>query len=409
MNFEESLKKYAQLIIKVGVNIQKDQCLMIKSPLEGAAFARELTKYAYEAGAKRVYVDYNDEEITKLTYTYATVETLGEFPAWIAHGYNELAEKNAAFINISASNPDLLKDVDPGKVIAYQRATGKALETYKRYITNSDVTWCVVSIPTAAWSRKLFPNVSEEESIRLLWDKIFEVTRIYAEDPTKAWKEHTDNLAAKCEYLNSKRIKSLKYTAPGTDLTVELPKDHIWLGGGENSTKGTYFVANMPTEEIFTIPYKYGVEGTLTSTKPFNYSGNLIEDFTLTFEKGKIVKCSAKTGEGMLKELIETDEGSHYLGEAAIVPHGSPISASNTIFFNTLFDENASCHFAIGHCYPTNLKDGTKMNKDELEKVGANTSMIHEDFMVGCGEMTIEATTEQGEVFCILKDGEWAF
>jgi len=409
MNFEENLKKYAELVVKVGVNIQTDQYLMIRSPIEGAAFARELTKYAYEAGAKRVYVEYNDEEVTKMTYDYATEETLGEYPSWIADGYNELAEKNSAFISISASNPDLLKDVPPSKVIISQRAAGKALETYKRYITNSDVTWCVVSIPTKAWSKKIFPDASDEESLKLLWNKIFEVTRIYEEDPVKAWKEHTDHLASKCEFLNNKCIKTLKYTAPGTNLTVTLPKEHIWLGGGENSTKGTYFVANIPTEEVYTMPHKYGVDGVLTSTKPFNYGGNLIENFTLTFEKGKIMKCSAKVGEEMLKELIETDEGSHYLGEVAIVPQSSPVAASNTIFFNTLFDENASCHFAIGHCYPTNMQDGVKMSKEELEKAGANISITHEDFMVGGPKMTIEATTEQGEVFLILKDGEWAF
>ncbi|WP_069997145.1 aminopeptidase [Cellulosilyticum sp. I15G10I2] len=409
MNFEENLKKYAKLIVEIGVNIQKDQELMIRCPIEGAPFARELTQYAYEAGAKRVYIEYNDEELTRMTYSYASNETLSEYPSWIANGYNELAERGAAFISISAGNPDILKDVSPDKIAVFQKAAGKALETYKRYISNSDVTWCVVSIPTLDWSKKLFPHVDAEEGVRLLWEKIFEVTRIYEEDPVRAWQEHTEALAIKCEVLNNKKIQRLKYNAPGTDLTVELPKDHIWLGGGEYSTKGTYFVANMPTEEIFTMPYKYGVEGMLTSTKPLNYGGNLIEDFTLHFKKGKIVKCTAKKGEEMLKKLIETDEGACYLGEVAIVPHSSPVSASQTIFFNTLFDENASCHFAIGSSYPINIKDGATMDKETLESKGANTSIIHQDFMVGCKEMTIEATTESAETFYLIKDGEWAF
>ncbi len=409
MNFDESLRKYAELIIKVGVNIQKDQLLMIKAPIEGAEFARKLTKCAYDAGARKVYVEYHDEELAKITYSHASEEALGEFPSWIAKGYDELAEKNAAFITIAASNPDLLKDVPPNKFMTYQRAAGKALENYKRYITNSDVTWCVVSMPTKDWSKKIFPDYSSEKSVEMLWDKIFEVNRIYADDPVKAWKEHTDHLRTKYEALNAKKIKSVKYTAPGTELTVTLPENHIWLGGGEYSSKGIYFVANMPTEEVFTVPHKYGAEGTLTATKPMNYGGTLIEDFTLTFKEGKIVDYTAKKGYDMLKEIIETDEGSHYLGEIAIVPHSSPVSSSNTIFFNTLFDENASCHFAIGNCYPTCIKDGAKMKKEDLEKAGGNTSMIHEDFMVGCKELTIEATTVDEEVFNILKDGEWAF
>ena len=408
MNLEEDLKKYARLIIELGVNIQKDQYLMIRTPVEGTVFARELTKCAYERGAKRVFVEFSDEELTKLTYTYASDETLAEYPSWIAQGCNELAEKGAAFITISGNNPDLLKDISPHKMAIAQKAAGKALENYRRYISNSDVTWCVAAMPTLAWSQKLFPDIKGEEAILKLWDKIFETTRIYEDDPVRAWKKHTDDLAAKCEFLNQKEIKKLKYTAPGTDLTVELPKDHLWLGGGEYSTKGTYFVANMPTEEVFSVPYKYGVEGQLTSTKPLSFGGNLIEDFTLTFEKGKIVGCKAKKGEAMLKKLIETDEGSCYLGEVAIVPHSSPVSASGTIFFNTLFDENASCHFAIGNSYPINIKDGTKMKKDELEKAGANTSIIHEDFMVGSSKLTIEAETVAGEIFTILKDGEWA-
>nr|WP_302597007.1 aminopeptidase [uncultured Cellulosilyticum sp.] len=409
MSFEENLRKYAKLVVEVGVNIQKDQLLLIRTPLEGACFAREMVKCAYEAGAKRVFVDYSDEEITKLTYMHATEETLSEYPTWMAQEMNELAEGNAAFITISAGNPDLLKDVPTSKISAMQKSSGKALETFRKYIGNSDVCWCVVSMPTPAWSQKVFPDKSKEEAESLLWDRIFAATRIYEEDPVAAWKAHTDFLADKCAYLNNKKIKTLHYTAPGTDLTVELAKNHIWQGGGEDSTKGTYFVANMPTEEVFTMPYKYGVNGVLASTKPLVYGGNMIDEFTLTFKDGKIVDCKAKVGEEMLKELIATDEGSHYLGEVAIVPHSSPVSATNTVFFNTLFDENASCHFAIGSAYTTNIVGGAQMSKEELEKAGANTSITHNDFMVGSNKLTIEATTESGETFTVLKEGEWAF
>lgn len=409
MSFEEKLRNYAKLVVEVGVNIQKDQYLVIRTPIEGAYFAKELVRCAYEAGAKRVFVDYNDEAITKLTYTYATAETLSEYPSWLAKQNIELAEKNAAFISISAGDPDLLKDIEPSKISAAQRAAGEALAVYRRAISNSEVCWCVVSIPTTAWSKKLFPNVEGEEANMLLWEKIFEATRMNEEDPVIAWKNHVAELSKRCDYLNSKKIKTLYYKAPGTDLTVELPKGHKWEGGGEHSQKGTYFVANMPTEEIFTMPHKYGVNGTLSSTKPLVYGGNLIEDFSFTFKDGKIIDYKARIGEEVLGELIATDEGSHYLGEVAIVPNSSPVSASNTIFFNTLFDENASCHFAIGSCYPTNIEGGTKMDDDELEAVGGNTSMTHEDFMVGGPELTIEAITESGERFYILEKGEWAF
>ena len=409
MSFEENLKKYAKLVVEVGVNIQKDQILLIRTPLEGACFAREMVKCAYEAGAKRVFVDYSDEEVTKLTYTHATEETLSEYPTWMADEMNSLAKANAAFISISAGNPDLLKDISTSKISAMQKSSGKALEVFRKYVNNSDVCWCVVSMPTPAWSQKVFPNKSKEEAEALLWDRIFAATRIYEEDPVAAWKAHTDFLAEKCAFLNAKRIKTLHYTAPGTDLIVELAKNHIWQGGGENSTNGVYFVANMPTEEVYTMPYKYGVNGTLASTKPLVFGGNLIEDFSFIFKDGKIVDFKARVGEEVLKELIETDEGSHYLGEVAIVPHSSPVSATNTIFFNTLFDENASCHFAIGSAYTTNIEGGAQMDQEALEKAGANTSITHNDFMVGSNALTIEATTESGEQFTVLKNGEWAF
>ncbi|PHV71990.1 aminopeptidase [Sporanaerobium hydrogeniformans] len=407
--FEEKLKQYARLVVEVGVNIQKDQYLMIRTPLEGVYFARELAKCAYEVGAKRVYTEYSDEQMSKITYTYASEDALSEYPSWLAQGLTELAEKNAAFISISAGDPDLLKGVATSKIATAQKAAGEALATFRKYMSHSHVPWCVVSIPTPTWSQKLFPNVSKEESEKLLWDKIFEATRIDEKDPVRAWKDHVDNLERKCTFLNEKRLKKLHYTGPGTDLWVELPQDHLWEGGGETSTKGIYFVANMPTEEIFTLPSKYGVNGKLSSTKPFSYGGNLIDDFVLLFEKGKVVDCMAKEGEELLKKLLQTDEGASYLGEVALVPHSSPVSETGMIFFNTLFDENASCHFAFGNSYPTTLKGGTTMTDEELEKHGANISMIHEDFMVGGPKLSVEGFTVDNESIFLIKDGEWAF
>ncbi|MGL4363089.1 MAG: aminopeptidase [Cellulosilyticaceae bacterium] len=410
MNIQNNMNKYAKLVVEVGVNIQEGQYLMITSPIQTAEFARMLTNYAYERGAKKVFVDYVDEELSKITYMKAPDECFLEYPEWVAEGKKTLAEKNCAFISISASNPDLLKEVNPKRIGTMQKTASQALEPFRRFIQNGDVAWCVVSIPTAAWSMKVFPEAkTEEEAMEKLWDKIFIATRIYEENPVAAWQEHTDNLEKRTTYLTNKKIKKLHYVAPGTDLHVELPKNHIWVGGGSKNKLGTYYVANMPTEEAFTMPAKYGVNGVLASTLPLSYGGNLINEFTLTFKDGRIVDFTAKEGYETLKELIGTDEGSHYLGEVAVVPDDSPVSNTDTIFYNTLFDENASCHFAIGSAYPDNIEGGTEMSKEQLEQVGANTSLTHVDFMVGSTKLDIEAETETGEKFYILKAGNWAF
>lgn len=410
MSFEAKLNQYAKLVVEVGVNLQKDQILVVRTPIEGAYFARLLTKCAYEVGAKRVYVEFSDEQISKMTYEYASEETLSEFPEWETMKYENYVKENAAFISISASNPDLLKDIPVNKISTAQKAAGQGLVTFRKATSNSEVCWCVVSIPTESWSKKVFPDCLDvEEAKEKLWEKIFIATHMEEEDPVQAWKKHTDYLADKCKYLNEKKIKTLHYTAPGTDLYVELPEGHKWEGGGEYSTKGTYFVANMPTEEIFTMPHKYGVNGTLKATKPLVYGGNLIDDFSFEFKEGKIVSFEAAIGKDMLAQLIATDEGSSYLGEVAIVPHSSSVSKTNTLFYNTLFDENASCHFAIGTCYPTTIEGGVQMSDEELEAHGGNISIEHEDFMVGSNKLCIEATTTSGETFYVLKNGEWAF
>lgn len=410
MSFEQKLKNYAKLVVEVGVNVQKDQPVVIRTPIEGVYFAREMARCAYEVGAKRVYVEFSDEVLGKMTYEYASEETLGEFPEWETAKYEALVDQNAAFISISASNPDLLKGIPASKIASVQKAAGKGLVKFRKATSNSEVCWCVVSIPTAAWSRKVFPECkTDEEANQKLWEKIFIATRMDEENPVEAWKTHTESLAERCRFLNEKKIKSLHYKAPGTDLIVELPKGHKWEGGGEYSTKGTYFVANMPTEEVFTMPHKYGVNGTLKATKPLVYAGNLIEDFSFEFKDGKIISFKASKGEEILGKLLETDEGASYLGEVAIVPNSSPVSKTDTLFYNTLFDENASCHFAVGSSYPTNIENGVQMTDEELEAHGANTSITHNDFMVGSSELSIEATTESGEKLYILKDGEWAF
>lgn len=407
--FDKNLEKYAELIIKVGLNIRENQTLSIKAPISAVDFVRKVAKKAYEVGAKHVYVDWHDEGLTRIKYDLAKQEAFHEYPNWIARGMEELAEGGAAFLSIVSSNPDLLKGVDPNRIAAANKAAGLALQKYRNYIMTDKVSWCVVAVPSKEWAQKVFPDVEPAQQEAKLWDAIFKATRANLDDPVQAWKEHNANLDTKVDYLNKKKFKKLHYKAPGTDLTIELPEKHIWVGGGSVNAQGDAFVANIPTEEVFTTPLKTGVNGFVTSTKPLNYGGNLIENFTLTFENGRIIDVKAEKGEDTLKRLVETDEGSHYLGEVALVPHNSPISESNIIFYNTLFDENASNHLAIGSAYAFCIENGKQMTEEELSTQGANSSIVHVDFMIGSSEMDIDGITQDGRVEALFRNGNWAF
>lgn len=408
-NFNKHLQKYAELSIKIGVNLQRGQTLVINSPIECAEFVRLLSKEAYSVGAKDVHVEWNDEELALIKFMNAPEEAFKEFPKWKADGYETLAKNGAAFLSISASNPELLKGVDPKRIAESNKTRSIALKKYKEYIMNSTVAWSIVSIPTKAWAKKIFSELSDEKAVERLWENIFKIVRVDKDSPVEAWNEHLKSLQQKVDFLNKKKLKKLHYMSSDTDLTIELPEKHLWSGGGEYNEKRTYFVANIPTEEVFTLPSRTGVNGKVTSTKPLNYSGNLIEDFTLVFKDGKIVDFSAEKGYETLKKLIETDEGSHYLGEVALVPYDSPISNSNIIFYNTLFDENASCHLALGEAYPICLEDGSTMTEEELKKAGANISLTHVDFMIGSQYLDITGETKSGETIQIFKNGNWAF
>ncbi|WP_028401323.1 aminopeptidase [Ectobacillus panaciterrae] len=406
--FESNLEKYAQLAVEVGINIQKGQTLYITAPIETAEFVRLTAKKAYEAGAKHVYVDWVDEALTRLKYDLAPEEAFFEFPSWKAQEKEQLGQEGAAFLSIYASNPDLLKGVKPERIANATKAAGQAMQTFRSYITSDKVSWSVISVPTKEWAAKVFPDASPDERIEKLWDAIFQATRADLENPVEAWKVHNEELEKKVQYLNSKHYKALHYQAPGTDLTVELPDKHIWVGGGSRNEKGVPFVANMPTEEVFTMPLKTGVNGYVTSTKPHPYKGNVIEKFQLTFENGRIISYTAEAGKETLDLLVNADEGSRYLGEIALVPHNSPISNTNIIFYNTLFDENASCHLAIGNAYAFNLESGKTMTKEQLEEHGANSSITHEDFMIGSAEINIDGVKEDGTREPIFRNGNWA-
>lgn len=407
--FEQHLQKYADLAVRVGVNIQKGQTLVINAPLSSVEFVRKAAKIAYEAGAKNVHVEWNDEHLTRLKYDLAPEEAFEEFPLWKAKGFEELAENGAAFMSIVASNPDLLKGVDPERIATANKTAGKAMEKYRSFIQSDKVSWTVIAVPSEPWAAKVFPEGTSEEQVQKLWDAIFKAVRADLEDPVSAWKEHNGTLNEKVDYLNQKKYKKLHYKAPGTDLTIELPKSHLWIGGGGPNEMGVEFVANMPTEEVFTTPLKNGVNGTVSSSKPLNYGGNLIDNFSLTFKDGKVIDFTAETGYETLQRLLDTDEGARHLGEVALVPHNSPISNSNILFYNTLFDENASNHLALGNSYAFCIEGGKKMTKEELETNGLNNSITHVDFMIGSAEMDIDGETADGKSEALFKKGNWAF
>lgn len=409
MNFEKNLEKYAELAVKIGVNVQSGQTLVINAPIETAEFVRKIVKKAYECGAKNVHIDWADEECTLIKYLNAPDEAFNEYPMWLAKGYEDMAKEGAAFLNIYAQNPDLLKDVDPTRVANAQKASGIARKKWREYVLADKCRWSIVSVPTKEWSAKIFPGLSEEERTQKLWDAIFKVTRVDQEDPIESWKNHTIDLEKRMNFLNEKKFKKLYFKSPKTDLTIELPKGHIWSGGASKDPNDIDFIANIPTEEIFSMPSKFGVNGVVSSTKPLIYGGNTIENFTLTFKDGKIVEFTAQKGYETLANLIDTDEGSHYLGEVALVPFRSPISDTNIIFYNTLYDENASCHLAIGSAYLGCIEGGTNMSKEEKEANGVNDSLTHVDFMVGSSDMNIIGETYDGENIQVFKDGNWAF
>ncbi|MBU3177360.1 aminopeptidase [Clostridium estertheticum] len=404
------LEKYALLLVKTGINIQKDQTLVINSPIECAAFTRIVSKIAYIEGAREVVVTWRDELSTKIKFMFAPEELFSEYPDWQRDFYVSSARKGAAFLSISASDPELMKDVNPERLSKSNKAASTAIKEYRDRMMSNKNVWCVASIPTQAWANKVFPKLSEGDAIEKLWNAIFKTVRVDALDPVASWETHKSNLKKSMDYLNLNNFKYLQYkNSLGTDLKIELPENHLWLGGSDYTPGGVEFIANMPTEEVFTLPKKTGVNGTVVSSKPLNYNGNLIENFSLTFEKGKVVDFKAETGYDILKSIIETDEGSCYLGEVALVPYDSPISNSNILFYNTLFDENASCHLALGKAYPVCIKNGENLSNEELSGLEVNDSFVHEDFMVGTEDLQIIGITADGKEVSVFEKGNFAF
>ena len=403
---QETLKKYAHTLLKYGVNLQQDQTLVISVDVENKDFAVIVTEEAYELGAKEVVLNWRCSPIARQRLLHAKESVLEKPANWIPEFYKQYIDDKAAFLSLISANPKALEGIPTDRISLQSCNLNKALSFYHTAIMNSSVTWCVASVPTILWADLLGYEGTEEEKIDQLWATLLKLCRIEGIEPKDTYRHHMAKLRRRCEALNKLDLKSLRYTCEnGTDLLLELPEGHIWLGGEESSKDGTIFNANIPTEEVFSVPQYNGVNGVVHSTKPLIYHGNTISDFSFTFKEGKIVEYSAKEGYEVLKELVETDEGSHYLGEVALVDHFSPISQSNQIFYETLFDENASCHLAIGASYPTCLKDSDGLSEEELKERGLNHSLTHVDFMIGHEHMNIKGYTRDGQAIDIMIDG----
>ena len=403
---QDTLKKYAHTLLKYGVNLQEDQTLVISVDVENKDFAVIVTEEAYRLGAKEVVLNWRCSPIARQRLLHANESVLEKPANWIPEFYKQYIDDKAAFLSLISANPKALEGIPTDRISLQSRNLNKVLSFYHTAIMNSSVTWCVASVPTVLWANLLGYEGSDEEKINQLWATLLKLCRIEGVEPKDTYRHHMAKLRHRCEALNKLDLKSLRYTCEnGTDLLLELPEGHIWLGGEESSKDGTIFNANIPTEEVFSAPQYNGVNGVVHSTKPLIYHGNTISDFSFTFKEGKIVEYTAKEGYEVLKELVETDEGSHYLGEVALVDHFSPISQSNQIFYETLFDENASCHLAIGASYPTCLKNSDGLSKEELKERGLNHSLTHVDFMIGHERMNIKGYTRDGQAVDIMIDG----
>ncbi|MBD8026955.1 aminopeptidase [Ureibacillus sp. Re31] len=410
-NFMENLQKYAKLLVAKGINVQPGDWVKMTITVDQAPLARFITQEAYALGAEKVIVKWSDDEITKLHYLHQPTEVLTDIPQYeIDESEDHVLNHRVSRLSILSSDPGLLNGVDPTKVAAFQNVAGKAFHAQRKATQNDDLKWTVAAAAGASWAATVFPHLAtSEEQVDALWDQIFKTCRVYEEDPIVAWDEHKKTLNEKAAKLNEIQFDALHYTAPGTDLTLGLPKNHIWACAESYNPKDEEFIANMPTEEIFTAPDTRRMDGVVRSTKPLSYAGTLIEGIEVHFKDGKIVNISAEKGDEAIKKLVFENEGATGLGEVALVPDPSPISQSGIIFFNTLYDENASNHLAIGSAYPTTIEGGTTMSQEELQANGMNTSTVHVDFMIGSDKMNIDGIKQDGTVVPIFRNGDWAF
>jgi len=408
-NFDEKLNVYAELMLKIGLGLAPGQRLMIRAPIEAAPTVRIVAEKAYILGARYVDVGWMDDALTLMRYQRAPRDSFDEFPNWQAQALIESAEKADAVLSIYATDPELLKDQDPDLIAQVERVRQTRLLPFSKAVGANHLNWTVVSVPIASWAARVFPDATRSESVDRLWNAIFRACRINEDDPIAAWEKHNADLETRCGHMNAKQYTALHYRGPETDLTIGMPDHHLWAGGRSQTPSGIRFNANIPTEEIFSAPHCSKVDGTVASTKPLSYGGTLIEDFRLTFEGGRCVGATAAKGEPTLRKLIAADEGSARLGEVALVAHSTPVSQSGILFYNTLFDENASCHLALGRAYRSCIEGGGKMSDEEFAAAGGNQSLMHVDFMVGGPKLDLDGIRHDGVAEPIMRGGEWTF
>ncbi|MGB1288416.1 MAG: aminopeptidase [Aggregatilineales bacterium] len=409
MNFEQLLDKYAEVCIKIGVNVGKGQRLIIRAPLEAQTLVHHLTRHAYDVGAEVVEVNWIDPALNKIRLTHAEEKSLTITPDWQIEHMTDYARQGHAMLSIAGGDPDLMADVDPKRMMMSQKALGKASEEFRLLSSASAMNWCVILAPHPAMNAKVFPDEDAATAEAKMWEAIFEMCRVNQADPVAAWQAHVTELEARAEYLQNKRYSQLHYQSGETNLRVGLPDGHIWKSASEKAQNGITGIPNIPTEEVFTLAHKDQIEGVVKSTKPLVYNGALIENFTLQFSEGSVVSAKAEKGQTALDNLLKMDEGARSIGELALVPHSSPISQSGLIFYNTLYDENASSHIALGRAYRFSLDGGTTMSEDEFGAAGGNTSITHVDFMMGSETLDIDGITSDGQSEPIMRGGEWAF
>jgi aminopeptidase len=407
LTHEQKLDRLAEVAVKVGLGLARGQEMVMTATLDTLPLVRRITEHAYKAGAALVTTLLTDEDSTLLRYQYGDNDTFDRAATWLYEGMAAAYKSGAARLAIAGGNPSLLSQQDPEKVGRANKALSAAYRPALELITRHDINWTIVPAATPAWAASVFPNLPADKALAKLWDAIFAATRCDLPDSVAAWKQHDAGLHRRADLLNQKRYAALHFKAPGTDLRVGLADDHLWLGGGTHAGNGQYCIPNMPTEEVFTTPHKDRTEGHVTSTKTLSYQGTMIEGIQVRFEKGRAVEAKATKGQEVLNRMIDTDEGARRLAEVALVPHSSPIAHSGMLFNNTLFDENAASHIALGQAYSTCLKNGDKLTPEQLAKLGANESLIHVDWMIGSGKMDVDGITAENKAEPLMRQGEW--
>ena len=413
-DFDRMLRTYAELTVRIGLNLAPGQRLLIIGPvanggcsLEAAPLVRQITAAAYDAGARLVETLWGDEALLGARLARAARDSFDDFSAWLPSALVQHVEGGHAVLSIYANDPDQLKDFPPEHVAAVQQATARAVRPFREHISRNQTNWAVVAAAAEAWACRVYPDLPAADQMTALWAAITRLCRLDRPDPIAAWETHLGQLAARTEQLNAKRYTAVRYRGPGTTLTIGLPEGHLWVGGRSTSAAGIRFAPNLPTEEVFTMPHKDRVDGVVRSTKPLSYAGTLIEGFSLTFAEGRVVEVKAEKGEDVLRRLVQMDEGAARLGELALVPHNSPVAQSGVLFYNTLFDENAASHVALGAAYKFTLRGGEAMSDEDFEHAGGNRSATHVDFMIGSPSLDVDGVRADGTSEPVMRNGDW--